>query len=255
MTREEKIAKLGELRQAIDAKVSEYNEHILDKEYEEAYAMNEEIEKLVNEHTSTARDIAFDEILDCEDPMIEAVRRLTYGTISAKDVSRDEDGVKYPMKSVVEIAKDIDLSKLHAKAKKNGNKDGIGADPKWDYYVQKFNFLLTAQKAVDLGINPKGISDTYDMADIAKEIDMGKTPTSKTNILKTLQKVIAAMIGEEYKATSHDVAFLMSIYSRKNRAALTVTCANHRYLRKYLSEICHRLVNNDSYKIAYKEKK
>ena len=88
------------------------------------------------------------------------------------------------------------------------------------------NFLLTAQKAVDLGIDPKAVNDSYAMSEIAREFDMGKNPTSKTNLLKTLQTVITAMLGEQYKATSHDVNFLMSVYSKKNRKALTVTCAN-----------------------------
>ena len=91
------------------------------------------------------------------------------------------------------------------------------------------------------------------MSDIAKAIDMGKTPTSKTNMLKTLQSVVNAMIGEEYKVLSHDVAFLTSVYSRKNRKALTVTCANHKYMRQYMAEICHRIVCGLRYDVEYKQ--
>lgn len=118
--------------------------------------------------------------------------------------------------------------------------------------MEKFNFLLTAQKAIDLGIDPKEINDSYAMSDLSKQIDMGKTPTSKTNILKTLTKVVQAMIGEEYKPTSHDVNFLMSVYSKKSRKALTVTCANHKYLRGYLMEICNRIVTGGVYGLEYK---
>lgn len=84
---------------------------------------------------------------------------------------------------------------------------------------------------------------------------MGKNPTSKTNLLKTLQTVITAMLGEQYKATSHDVNFLMSVYSKKNRKALTVTCANHRYFRNYLAEVCHRIVTGKTYELDFKTKK
>jgi len=85
---------------------------------------------------------------------------------------------------------------------------------------------------------------------------MGKTPTSKTNMLKTLQAVIDAMLGEgKFKATSHDVAYLLSVYSRKNRAALTVTCANHRYFRNYIAEVCHRCATGKSYEIDHCTKK
>ena len=60
---------------------------------------------------------------------------------------------------------------------------GIGADKEWAYKVEKLNFLLTAQKAKDLGIDPKEVNDSFAMADISKQIDMGKNPTSKTNLL------------------------------------------------------------------------
>ncbi len=130
---------------------------------------------------------------------------------------------------------------------------GIGKDPQWAAMVEKLNFLMTAQKAVDLGIDPKAVNDSYAMSDIARQIDMGKTPTSKTNILKTVQAIVTAMIGEEYKAVSHDVNFLMSVYSRKNRKALTVSCANHKYMRQYMMEICHRIVEGKSYALDYKQ--
>ena len=51
---------------------------------------------------------------------------------------------------------------------------------------------------------------------------------------------------------SHDVNFLLSVYSRKNRKALTVTTANHKALRGYLAEICHRIVTKKQYAVDYK---
>ena len=154
-----------------------------------------------------------------------------------------------PLEYAAELVPVVDLLKLH----KYVGGDGIGKDKQWAYKVEKLNFLMTAQKAVDLGIDPTEVNNSYAMSDIGKAIDLGKTPTSKTNILKTLQAIVTAMVGEEYKATSHDVAFLMSVYSRKNRAALTVTCANHKYMRQYMAEICHRIVLNKSYVLDYKK--
>lgn len=85
---------------------------------------------------------------------------------------------------------------------------------------------------------------------------MGKNPASKTNLLKSLQVVITAMLGGDYKPTSHDVNYLLSIYSKKSRKALTVTCANHRYFVNYLAEICHRIVTpGAAYDVEFKAKK
>lgn len=213
--------------------------------------IREVVEQLVNEHTAIARAECFAALKATEDPMLEAVKQLTFATIRIVDKKVGEDKQKTPVSSIEDAEKPIDLLKLH----KDVGGDGIGKDKNWAYMVEKLNFLMTAQKAVDLGIDPKSVNESYAMSDISREIDLGKTPTSKTNILKTLQAIVTAMVGEEYKATSHDVNFLMSVYSRKNRAALTVTCANHKYMRQYMAEICHRIVLGKSYALDYKKLK
>ena len=109
--------------------------------------------------------------------------------------------------------------------------------------------------ARDLGLDPQKVNDSYAMSEIARQFEMGKNPTSKTNMLRTLQMVVTAMLGEGYKATSHDVNFLLSVYSRKNRKALVVSCANHRNFRAYIAEVCHRIVTGKEYELEYKTKR
>lgn len=243
---ETRVLTKAELREKVENLVKEYNEAIQNGDFNRATDIDAEIEKCVNEYTSIARKECFDELKATDDPMLSAVKKLTFPTIKTRDTKQGDE--KIPVRIVEDVEKPIDLLKLHKACT-----DGIGADKGWIYRVEKFNFLMTAQKCVDLGIDPKSVNDSYAMSDIAKALDMGKTPTSKTNLLKTLQGVISAMIGEEYKVTSHDVNFLLSIYSRKNRKALTVTCANHKYMRQYLAEICHRVVMGETYEVEYKK--
>lgn len=241
-----KVLTKEELRTKADNLVLAYNNAIQEGNFNDAAKFNTEIEQVVNEYTSISRKECFDELLATDDPMLAAVKRLSFMTIRVKDTKVGDE--KIPVRIIEDSEKAIDLLKLHKSAE-----NGIGKDSKWAAMVEKLNFLMTAQKAVDLGINPKTINDSYAMSDIARQISMGKTPTSKTNILKTLQMVVTAMIGEEYKAVSHDVNFLMSVYSRKNRKALTVSCANHKYMRQYMMEICHRIVEGKSYALDYKQ--
>lgn len=248
MTKTEITAKKAELRTNAEEQVKVYNDAIQSGNYEAAYKTDEEIQKIVNEYTSIVREECFEECKASENPMLEAIKRLSFTTIGTKDTKKGDE--KIPVREVIEKERAIDLLKLHKSVD-----GGIGADKNWVYLAEKLNFLLTAQKAVDLGVNPKAVHDSYAMSDIAKQIDMGKTPTSKTNILKTLQTVITAMLGEEVKATSHDVNYLMSVYSRKNRRALTVTCANHKYFRGYLAEICNHIVTGNPYEVDYKKAK
>lgn len=246
MAEEKKITTKAELREKAEKLVLEYNNAVQNGDFNAANKLNESIEQAVNEYTSIARGECFKEIAATDDPMLAAVKRLSFATIRAKDSKVGDE--KIPVRSIEDSEKVIDLLKLHKTVS-----GGIGKDPKWAAMIEKLNFLMTAQKAVDLGINPKAINDSYAMSDIARQIDLGKTPTSKTNILKTVQAIVTAMIGEEYKATSHDVNFLMSVYSRKNRKALTVSCANHRYMRQYMMEICHRIVEGKTYALDYKQ--
>ena len=247
MTREENTAKLATLRSEAEALVKEYNEAIQTGKFEEASKVDAKLTEKVNEYTATVRDMCFEDCKNTANPMLTAVTTLSYVTIGTKDEQKGDD--KVPVRSIVDKERPIDLFKLDKYC------GGIGADKNWLHIAQKMNLLLTAQKATDLGLDPKAVHDSYAMSEIAREFDMGKNPTSKTNLLRTLQTVITAMLGEGYKATSHDVNFLLSVYSKKNRKALTVTYANHRYFRNYMAEICHRIVTGKAYELDYKTKK
>lgn len=246
MAEEKKITTKAELRAKAEELVLAYNDAVQNGDFNTANKLNAEIEQAVNEYTSIAREECFKRLAATDDPMLAAVKELSFMTIRAKDTKVGDE--KIPVRVIEDSEKAIDLLKLHKAVK-----GGIGKDEKWAAMIEKLNFLMTAQKAVDLGIDPKAVNDSYAMSDIARQIDMGKTPTSKTNILKTVQAIVTAMIGEEYKAVSHDVNFLMSVYSRKNRKALTVSCANHKYMRQYMMEICHRIVEGKSYALDYKQ--
>lgn len=247
MTREENTAKLATLRSEAEAFVKAYNEAIQNGKFEDANKADTAMTEKINEYTATVRDMCFADCKATENPMLTAVTTLSYVTIGVKDEQKGDD--KVPVRAIVDKERQIDLLKLHKFC------GSIGADENWLHIAQKMNLLLTAQKANDLGLDPKAVNDSYSMSEIAREFDMGKNPTSKTNLLRTLQMVVTAMLGDGYKATSHDVNFLLSVYSRKNRKALTVTCANHRYFRNYMAEICHRIVTGKAYELDYKTKK
>lgn len=247
MTREENTTKLVELKATAEEQVSSYNEAMQNGNVDEAFKIDAALTETVNEYTAIVRDMCFEDCKNSANPMLTAVTVLSFVTIGVKDEKKGDD--KIPVRSIVDKERQIDLYKLHKYC------GGIGNEKNWVYMAEKMNFLLTAQKAVDLGIDPTAVNDSYAMSSIAKEFDMGKNPCSKTNLLKTLQSVVSAMLGDGYKATSHDVNFLMSVYSRKNRKALTVTCANHKYFRGYLAEICHRIVTNKLYALDFKAEK
>lgn len=238
----------AEIRELAEDLVQKFNEANQSDDIAKARELEKEIAEVIDAYTEKARAEVFAYLKASEDPMLEAVKMLRFMTIRTKDTKVEDSDIKVRTIEDREIA--INLLRLHKEVK-----GGIGADKQWIYRNEKLNFLLTAQRAIDLGINPKEINDSYAMNDISRALDMGKTPTSKTNILKTVQGLVSAMIGEEYKATSHDVNFLLAIYSRKDRTALTVKAPDHKYLASYMAEICHRIVTGKTYNILYKKTK
>ncbi|MDO5546911.1 MAG: hypothetical protein Q4F79_00285 [Eubacteriales bacterium] len=245
MTRAEKENRLQVLKALAEEKVKEYNEAMQDGKFDEVSKLDTEITDTVNEYTSIVRDMCFEDCAASDDPMMAAVTALSFMTIGVKDTKKGDE--KLPVREVIEKERQIDLLKLHKFVD-----GGIGHNKEWVYMIEKFNLLMTCQKAKDLGVDPTAINDSYAMSEIAKGYDLGKNPASKTNLLKTLTAIVQAMVGDEYKPVSHDVNFLLSVYSRKSRKALTVTCANHKYMRGYIMEICHRIVTGKTYEVDYK---
>lgn len=246
MTRAEKENRLQVLKALVEEKVKAYNEAMQDGKFDEVSKLDTEITETVNEYTSIVRDMCFEDCAASDDPMMAAVTALSFMTIGVKDTKKGDE--KLPIREIIEKERQIDLLKLHKFVD-----GGIGHNKEWVYMIEKFNLLMTCQKAKDLGIDPTAINDSYAMSEIAKGYDLGKNPASKTNLLKTLTAIVQAMVGEEYKPVSHDVNFLLSVYSRKSRKALTVTCANHKYMRGYVMEICHRIVTSKTYEVDYKK--
>lgn len=247
MTREERVANLAAIKASVEEMAREYNELMGEEKLTDANKKLAEIQEKVREYSADAKTLFFSDCKATEDPMLEAVKKLTYATICAKNEKRDDDTEVLVIEDRMKVVDLIALDKFCGT---------IGADKAWKHTMNKVNFLLTVQKCIDLGVDPKAVNDSYEISDIARAIKLGKTPTSKTNMLKTLNVVIAQMIGDVHKATSHDVNFLLSVYAKKsNRKALTVSCANHKNFCKLIAEICHRIVTGASYGVEYKEKK
>lgn len=249
-TKDENVKKLAELKAKAEELAQQYNDAVQNGKFGESVKINAETEEAVNEYTSIVRTMCFDECKSKDDPMLYAVTIMRYETIAIKDEKKGED--KIPVRSIVPKERDIDLLRLDKYC------GGIGKDKNWMHIVQKLNFLLTVDAAKKIGVKPAEmarLNDSYLMSEIARQFDMGKNPVSKTNLLKTLQTAVSAMIGDEYKATSHDVERLMMVFAKRGKTSLAVVAANHKNFRTYVADVCHRIVTSGDYSIIAPMKK
>lgn len=244
-TREEKVAELTALRSTIEEQVREYNE--ARQEGQPTAELDEKIKENITEYTSIARDICFCDCAETDDPMLTAVKTLSYEVIGVKDTKKGDE--KIPVREVVNKEKRIELFKLNKHVK-----DGIGKDWKWAHMIERMTKLYTVQKAKELCKSKetlartlREIDDSNAMKKLADDVEMGKNPVSNTNLLKTLTAIVQAMLGEEYKATSHDVRFLKETFAKKSNQNLRIKCSNAKGLCDTILQICHSIVTGEDY--------
>lgn len=219
---------------------------------EEKTAAAKDLDEAISYYNEVAKDTCFEICRDAENPMHHAILTFFWDGIRVKE-DKDENDKVY--RSIDDTINPIDLGALH---RFMNNK--LGANPDWIYTAQKLNFFLTYRAAEDLGAatvqelldkNP----DKFALHKIARSIDLGETPCSNTNLLKTLQRVVTEMLGEGHNVTSHDVQYLLYCYANDNKKSKTsINLANHKTLRNYLKKICYRvLTGNTGYDVNQKE--
>lgn len=245
MTNKTTTRNLTTIKTDIDTKINEYNAFMRKADFNKASQSAALIDEYIKEYAKVAQKNVFESFRLSKTPMLDAIKELTYTVVTVKNGTDEKDNT--PIKYADEKEVYIDLLKMQ-----NYFGENIGHAENWQYKTENFNFRMTLGVAKDLGINVKSINDSYAMNKLAKELADGKSVTSNTQKLNALQEVINAMLGDGYKVTSHDVAYLNNIYCKKGRKALTVVCANHRYMRQYIMEIAHKIVCNKEYAVEYK---
>lgn len=131
-----------------------------------------------------------------------------------------------------------------------------GFDLGWFYELQALNKRLTLRVANNIGVSAaemKRIDDSYSMDKLASEIQLGKTPTSDTQVVKHMQRVLDMLSPNEGKVNGHDLGYVMACYTkRNNKAALRVQCSKHTLLMSLMGDVFFRIVTKGVYGVDYK---
>lgn len=210
--------------------------------YNEAMAT---LTKAEEEYANLAQLAMYDEYAKKENPIIEIVKAYSYDIIKHSEIKDKATGRVLAVEPTGKTMQ-VDLLKFCERAK---------LDTLWSYTASKFNQMMCLRCAKDLGIDCNKIAKSYYMSETAKKIDLGKTPTSNTQVCKVLQQVIDQMLPNRtdddkviYKVNNHDVAYIMDLYCRKSsQSKLTVKVANDSFFRRILFDIAHRLITNGKY--------
>jgi len=223
-----------------EAKIAEVNKVCAKGTNAEVEGKLSELKNIENEYRALHEKEVF---MSCAD-VHEALEKHHFTTISHKKVS--EDGLMTGVEKSERMVQ-IDLRKFC---------EDKGLDMGWYYEMQALNKRLTLKAATELGVSAKemkSIDDSYCMDKLAKEIDLGKTPTSDTQCVKHMQKVLDSLSEGEGRVNGHDLAYVWLCYAKKNnKTSLRVICSKHTILQSLLMDVFHRVVTNGSYGVDHK---
>lgn len=246
LTYEEKVERREELRKFLEADVVAFNNATREDNAEGIRKAENDFDKHSQDYKIIARHIVYDDCGKAENAIVEAAKTLTYKYLSKKDTTIK----KRKVRTLVERTEVIDLYDMDEYL------EGIGLDGIWTDMAQRLNYALTLRVAIDLGNKPdtpeyKEILNKYRMTEAAKairlEIEQGKTPFSNTQLLKTLEKIFMAMVGDSYKPKQIDVAFLREALTKRKKDGCTIQCTNHREFYRILLEVCHRMITDKTH--------
>lgn len=239
----------------IEAQVKAYNDAVLAGESkviadigdDETKPLITVVKENVNAYAEAQKLEVFEALKKTENPMLAAVIQLTYKVKRLREVApenAESDIIK--ILKIDEAERLIDIQKLHAYC------GSIGHDPKhWLGMLESLNRNLTDRVKKDLG-------HTDSVVDYATSFLKEDTPeiakvSSNTALLKELQKCFVAMVGEGYKATSHQVNFLLYCYCKAR--IMKVTASTHAQFRGLCAQMLNWIITGNAPIVEYKKAK
>lgn len=202
-----------EIMERMENGVKEYNIELIHNggRFEKLESIKERLRVCAKDYAKQATLEVYSELRklgDGQKIMEAAIRMLQFPVKVAKVVKEDES----VSMQIVDTYKYIDLEALHNHCNKS-----IGFEHGWATKTKKLNVLLTYEVGIAVNADIKKINDSIFVSDVVKAIDLGKTPCSKTNLLKTFNEIVRSMVGDEYKITSHNVNFMRYLYARRDK--------------------------------------
>lgn len=216
----------------------------------------DELKKAVGNYNEKAKLENFVLLRDSVNPMLSAIEKLTYGTMSIREEKDKDTGIiiRYILEASTSYIDLLEFEKF-CEGKK------IATSTAWKYMLEKFNFVLALRIAKDLGIDYKTVEKRYSISQEAYSIDKDNKPISNTKMLSQLQAIVDAIIYKDadgknaYKVTSHDVAFLLNTLTSIGKTKHGVRYANASTTRNLIARMLNKIIEDEGYNLEYVTKK
>ena len=215
-----------------------------------AYAQGKkDLEDKVKVWNAAACKVKYAEFLEAENPMTAAIKAFYVDVVKIKEEVSKEDG------SITDIKFD-DTKKARVDLEKFCEFGDL--DTTWCRDADKLLVLLTLRETNVFAIKPSELTKKsfYFIEQVNKKIN-GETPDSNTQVVKLLQKIIDAVIGNgAYRCTNHDLIFIHDAVTKLDtKDKCTIAMLNSRQFKTVLMSVFAHCLG-ESYKVkAAKVKK
>lgn len=128
----------------------------------------------------------------------------------------------------------------------------------WYYELQALNKRLTLRVATSLNMKGgelRNICDSYAMDKMAEQISLGGTPTSNSQCVAHMQRILDMLCPGAGRINGYDLAYVMAGYSkRSNKEALKIICSKHSVLLSLMGDVFFNVLKGVGYGVDYKRK-
>lgn len=240
-------------RTKVDAAVVALNAALSTNKHNDIVAKQSELAESIAAHNKLVTTKLFLELSAEDNTMLSAIKMMTYNVLKSTSTKNKDTGVvTYSVENTTAYInlEDLDLF-CRSREKKIASNDFFVSR------IEKFAQLVSLRVCTDLKLDVAKIKKSYYISTVARDIDLGKTPTSNTQMLKQLQMVLDAIIyvddngKNKYKVSSHDVEFIRSTMTRHGKAAQSVSLPKVSTMLTLVLEVANRVVENKHYTAEY----
>lgn len=224
--------------------VDDYNKAFMAKSFDGIKDAEENLKKELKAYKKAASDAVLYRLSGTDNPVLEAVKQLTYQVFRTKMV-KDDNGNDCGIELVPTDAR-IDLVKVCEYCKLSTN---------WQYKVEKLALLLALRAAKELKIPAseiKVMAWKFRMNELARKQEMGETPESNTQIVTAIQMIMDEVLPGLGKANSHDAAYMWMAATKAGREAKCIKVADAKMAHRLFAEVANRIVTKGRYSVDYK---
>lgn len=239
-----KDSKVLSIQDELQILVDKYNAELAgEKNSEVLEELDDKISIRVMEFNKQSKKECYDALATFDNKMYAAIEKFSYPSCRISDKMEDKQLVRNINYGMKEISLP-DVNKFFG---------GIGANKKWEEFVEKFNYLMTKRACTKLGAKSnlteyafKKASETFDISveDLEEE----------ENVKVALQAVITAMLGDGKTVSDEDVYYVKSVHLKKGRAACSVTATQLKAMHSLIFNICHHIISERDYSVSFKTK-